>query len=93
MWARLEAEVVILEAMIALPNMDEQIAVESAKIFAKQGLIFVWVPMTGVSVSGDGVDVNYANGDASEAGRFDRLIVAVVEAPELGLFSADSSHG
>ena len=38
-WARLGAEVVMLEAMDQfLPNMDEQIAAESGKIFAKQGL-------------------------------------------------------
>ena len=35
-WARLGAEVVMLEAMDHfLPNMDEQIASESAKIFAR----------------------------------------------------------
>ena len=92
-WARLGAEVVMLEAMDQfLPNMDEQIAAESAKIFAKQGLdIRLGARVTGVSVGGDGVDVTYSQGDASETGRFDRLIVAVGRSPRTaGLFSADS---
>ena len=92
-WARLGAEVVMLEAMDQfLPNMDEQIAAESGKIFAKQGLdIRLGARVTDVSVSGDGVDVTYSQGDASETERFDRLIVAVGRSPRTtGLFSADS---
>ena len=92
-WARLGAEVVMLEAMDQfLPNMDEQIAAESGKIFAKQGLdIRLGARVTDVSVSGDGVDVTYLQGDASETERFDRLIVAVGRSPRTtGLFSADS---
>ena len=92
-WARLGAEVVMLEAMDQfLPNMDEQIAAESGKIFAKQGLdIRMGARVTDVSVSGDGVDVTYLQGDASETERFDRLIVAVGRSPRTtGLFSADS---
>ena len=92
-WARLGAEVVMLEAMDQfLPNMDQQIAAESGKIFAKQGLdIRLGARVTDVSVSGDGVDVTYLQGDASETERFDRLIVAVGRSPRTtGLFSADS---
>ena len=92
-WARLGAEVVMLEAMDQfLPNMDEQIAAESGKIFTKQGLdIRLGARVTDVSVSGDGVDVTYLQGDASETERFDRLIVAVGRSPRTtGLFSADS---
>ena len=92
-WARLGAEVVMLEAMDQfLPNMDEQIAAESGKIFAKQGLdIRLGARVTDVSVSGDGVDVTYSQGDTSETERFDRLIVAVGRSPRTtGLFSADS---
>ena len=72
--------------------MDEQIAAESGKIFAKQGLdIRLGARVTGVSVSDDGVDVTYSQGDASETERFDRLIVAVGRSPRTtGLFSADS---
>jgi dihydrolipoamide dehydrogenase len=92
-WARLGAEVVMLEAMDQfLPNMDEQIAAESAKIFAKQGLdIRLGARVTGVNASDDGVEVAYSQGDASETERFDRLIVAVGRNPRTkGLFSADS---
>ena len=92
-WARLGAEVVMLEAMDQfLPNMDEQIAAEPGKIFAKQGLdIRLGARVTDVSVSGDGVDVTYSQGDTSETERFDRLIVAVGRSPRTtGLFSADS---
>ena len=92
-WARLGANVIMLEAMDQfLPNMDEQIAAESAKIFAKQGLdIRLGARVTGVNASDDGVEVAYSQGDASETERFDRLIVAVGRSPRTkGLFSADS---
>ena len=64
---------VMLEAMDQfLPNMDEQIAAESAKIFAKQGLdIRLGARVTGVSMSDDGVGVVFPR-DASETERFDQ---------------------
>ncbi len=92
-WARLGAEVVMLEAMDQfLPNMDEQIAAESAKIFAKQGLdIRLGARVTGAEVDADGVSVSYTHQDSSVTERFDRLIVAVGRTPRTeGLFSADS---
>ena len=92
-WARLGADVVILEAMDQfLPNMDEQIAAESAKIFAKQGLdIRLGARVTDVAVNGDIVSVAYTQGDSSETLEFDRLIVAVGRTPRTEkLFAADS---
>ena len=92
-WARLGAEVVMLEAMDQfLPNMDEQIAAESAKIFAKQGLdIRLGARVTGADVDADGVLVSYTHNDSAATERFDRLIVAVGRTPRTeGLFSADS---
>ena len=92
-WARLGADVVMLEAMDQfLPNMDEQIAAESAKIFAKQGLdIRLGARVTDVEVNGDTVSVAYTQGDSSEALEFDRLIVAVGRTPRTEkLFAADS---
>ena len=92
-WARLGAEVVMLEAMDQfLPNMDEQIASESAKIFAKQGLdIRLGARVTDVAVEASHVTVTYAQGDSAHTEEFDRLIVAVGRAPRTGkLFSADS---
>ena len=69
-WARLGAEVVMLEAMDQfLPNMDEQIAAESAKIFAKQGLdIRLGARVTGAEVDADGVSVSYTHQDSSVTG-------------------------
>ena len=92
-WARLGAEVVMLEAMDQfLPNMDEQIASESAKIFAKQGLdIRLGARVTDVAVETSHVTVTYAQGDSAHTEEFDRLIVAVGRTPRTGkLFSADS---
>ena len=92
-WARLGAEVVMLEAMDQfLPNMDEQIASESAKIFAQQGLdIRLGARVTDVAVEASHVSVTYAQGDSAHTEEFDRLIVAVGRTPRTGkLFSADS---
>ena len=92
-WARLGADVVMLEAMDQfLPNMDEQIAAESAKIFAKQGLdIRLGARVTDVAVNGDNVSVAYTQGDSSKTLEFDRLIVAVGRTPRTEkLFAADS---
>ena len=92
-WARLGADVVMLEAMDQfLPNMDEQIAAESAKIFAKQGLeIRLGARVTDVAVNGDTVSVAYTRGDSSETVEFDRLIVAVGRTPRTEkLFAPDS---
>ena len=92
-WARLGASVIMLEAMDQfLPNMDEQIATESAKIFAKQGLdIRLGARVTDVAVSSDAVSVTYTQNDSSETVEFDRLIVAVGRTPRTEkLFAADS---
>ena len=92
-WARLGANVIMLEAMDQfLPNMDEQIATESAKIFAKQGLdIRLGARVTDVAVSSDAVSVTYTQNDISETVEFDRLIVAVGRTPRTEkLFAADS---
>ena len=92
-WARLGANVIMLEAMDQfLPNMDEQIATESAKIFAKQSLdIRLGARVTDVAVSSDAVSVTYTQNDSSETVEFDRLIVAVGRTPRTEkLFAADS---
>ncbi|RZO74335.1 MAG: dihydrolipoyl dehydrogenase [Halieaceae bacterium] len=92
-WARLGANVITLEAMDQfLPNMDEQIATESAKIFAKQGLdIRLGARVTDVAVSSDAVSVTYTQNESSETVEFDRLIVAVGRTPRTEkLFAADS---
>ncbi len=92
-WARLGAEVVVLEAMDTfLPNMDEQIAKEAQKIFTKQGLdIRLGARVGGSEVSGSGVTVVYSHGGEDHSEEFDKLIVAVGRRPRTDkLFSADS---
>ena len=92
-WARLGSEVVVLEAMDQfLPNMDEQIARESAKIFAKQGLdIRLGARVTEVAVSEGQVKVDYSLAEEVRTETFDRLIVAVGRRPRTdNLFAADS---
>ena len=92
-WARLGANVITLEAMDQfLPNMDEQIATESAKIFAKQSLdIRLGARVTDVAVGSDAVSVTYTQNESSETVEFDRLIVAVGRTPRTEkLFAADS---
>jgi dihydrolipoamide dehydrogenase len=92
-WARLGANVIMLEAMDQfLPNMDEQIATESAKIFAKQSLdIRLGARVTDVAVGSDAVSVTYTQNESSETVEFDRLIVAVGRTPRTEkLFAADS---
>ena len=92
-WSRLGAEVVMLEAMDTfLPNMDSEIAKESAKIFGRQGLdIRLGARVTGAEVNDDGVVVSYTAGGEEHSERFDKLIVAVGRRPcTEKLFSADS---
>ena len=92
-WSRLGAEVVMLEAMDTfLPNMDSEIAKESAKIFGRQGLdIRLGARVTGSEVNDNGVVVSYTAGGEEHSERFDKLIVAVGRRPcTEKLFSADS---
>ncbi|MEP5569621.1 MAG: dihydrolipoyl dehydrogenase [Halioglobus sp.] len=92
-WARLGAEVVVLEALDEfLPMMDAQIAKESAKIFKKQGLdIRLGARVTGSEVKAGKVDVSYSSADGEHSETFDKLIVAVGRRPRSEeLFSTDS---
>lgn len=94
-WARLGAEVVILEALEEfLPMMDMQIAKEAQKIFNKQDLdIRMGCRVTGSEVSGSkkkSVKVSYLSGDKEHSETFDKLIVAVGRKPNSkNLLSAD----
>lgn len=92
-WSRLGAEVVMLEAMDTfLPNMDSEIAKESAKIFRRQGLdIRLGARVIAAEVNDDGVVVSYTTGGEEHSEGFDKLIVAVGRRPCTDkLFSADS---
>jgi len=92
-WGRLGADVVLLEAMEDfLPNMDVQIAKESAKIFKKQGLdVRLGARVTGSQVKDGKVSVTYTQGGEDHTEVFDRLIVSVGRRPNTqDLFSDDS---
>jgi dihydrolipoamide dehydrogenase len=78
-WRRLGSDVTILEALPAfLGAVDEQVAKEAAKIFAKQGLkIQLGVKISGVK-SGKEVTVSYADAEGkAQVATFDRLIVSI----------------
>ena len=91
-WARLGAEVTILEALEEfLPAVDMQIAKEAQKIFTKQGLkIKLGARVTGCKVSKRGkknVTVEYTDSEVNQTVQFDKLIVAVGRRPYTeGLF-------
>ena len=82
-WRRLGAEVTILEALPAfLGAVDEQIAKEAAKVFAKQGLAI----QTGVKISKvtakKSVTVEYTDSaGAAQSATFDKLIVSIGRVP------------
>ncbi len=82
-WARLGAEVTVLEAMDKfLPAADEQISKEAFKVLSKQGLkILLGARVTGSEVKGEQVTVNYTTAEGEQQQTFDKLIVAVGRRP------------
>ena len=83
-WNRLGSQVVLLEAMDDfLAILDQKIAKDAKKIFAKQGLdIRLSCRVTGSEVKGDEVVVTYQNSDGKdEQETFDKLIVCVGRSP------------
>ncbi|NNM11046.1 MAG: dihydrolipoyl dehydrogenase, partial [Pseudomonadales bacterium] len=86
-WARLGAEVTVLEALDTfLPAADEQIAKETKKVLQKQGLdIRLGTRVTGTSVKGRGksrtVTVEYTDSEGNKTEEFDKLIVCVGRRP------------
>jgi dihydrolipoamide dehydrogenase len=93
-WARLGAEVVVIEALPEfLMMVDQQISKEAFRLFTKQqGLdIRLNARVTATAVQGDSVEVSYSEGEATKTERFDRLIVAVGRSPVTkGLVATDS---
>ncbi len=91
-WRRLGAEVVILEAQPEfLPMIDRQIAKDTQKLLAKQGLdIRMKARVTSAQVVDDQVVVGYEDDSGSKSESFDRLIVAVGRRPVTeGLLAPD----
>ncbi|MBP9033228.1 MAG: dihydrolipoyl dehydrogenase, partial [Pseudomonadales bacterium] len=95
-WGRLGAEVVMIEALPEfLMPVDEQVAKEALKIYAKQGLdIRLNSRVTATEITATdkaSVSVTYLEGDTEKQESFDRLIVAVGRRPvTAGIFAADS---
>ncbi|APQ14000.1 dihydrolipoamide dehydrogenase [Pseudomonas oryzihabitans] len=92
-WARLGAEVTVLEALDKfLVAADDQVSKEAYKILSKQGLdIRLGARVTGSQVNGEEVTVNYTEGGEEKQITFDRLIVAVGRRPvTTDLLASDS---
>lgn len=85
-WARLGAEVIVLEALEEfLPMVDRQIAKETHKILTAQGLnIKLGARVKGSKLSKGGkktVTVEYTDKEGEQTAQFDKLIVAVGRKP------------
>jgi dihydrolipoamide dehydrogenase len=92
-WARLGAEVTIIEALDDFLFMaDRDVAAVAAKEFKKQGLdIRLGAKMTAATTSDAGVKVDYDDADGSHSIEVDKLIVAVGRrAFTDGLFADDA---
>jgi dihydrolipoamide dehydrogenase len=95
-WARLGAEVTVLEAQEKfLPAADDQIAKEALKILTKQGLkILLGARVTGTEVKDGQVTVSFSDAEGEKKQVFDKLIVAVGRRPvTTDLLAADSGVG
>lgn len=94
-WARLGAEVVVIEALPDfLLAVDRQVSKEAQKIMRAQGLdirLNARVTSTEAGSGTGSVRVNYVEGEQQKQEEFDRLIVAVGRRPVTeGLLAADS---
>src|SRR5690606_32577543 len=92
-WARLGAEVTVIEAMDKfLPAADEQISKEAFKVLSKQGLkILLGARLTGSEVKGEEVTVSFTSAEGEQQQTFDKLIVAVGRRPvTTDLLAADT---
>lgn len=92
-WRRLGADVTILEALPGfLGAVDESIAKEANKVFARQGLkMHFGVTVDGVKSDKKGVTVSYTDGTgAAQSLAVDRLIVSVGRAPNTDGLNAEA---
>ena len=92
-WARLGAEVTVLEALEKfLPAADEAVSKEAYKTLTKQGLnIRLGARVTGSKVNGEEVEVTFTDANGEQKIVFDKLIVAVGRRPvTTDLLAADS---
>jgi len=91
-WRRLGSEVTVLEGLpVFLGAVDEQIAKEAGKLFAKQGLnINLGCKIGSITKGANNVTVAYENakGEAQTA-VFDKLIVSIGRTPNTDGLAAD----
>jgi dihydrolipoamide dehydrogenase len=82
-WARLGAQVTVLEYMPKLlPTMEPDVGQTALKLFEKQGLKFQFgVKVTGAVAAGEGAKVTYQAGDETKVIECDRVLVAVGRKP------------
>ena len=92
-WRRLGAQVTVLEAMsVFLGAVDQQIAAEAQKAFAKQGLkIELGVNISKVESGKKGVVVSYADAKGAEQTlACERLIVSIGRVPNTNGLNGDA---
>ena len=92
-WARLGAQVTMLEALDTfLPMVDTRIAREAFRTFRKQGLdIRLSTRVVAAAETNGSVDVTYQDSDGDQSISVDKLIVAVGRCPYTeGLLTPDS---
>jgi dihydrolipoamide dehydrogenase len=92
-WARLGADVTILEAMDDFLFMaDRDVAKEASRSFKKQGIdIRLGAKVSAAKVSGDAVAVEYDDSNGKQSIEFDKLVVAVGRRPMTDNLLADDS--
>ncbi len=92
-WRRLGAEVTVLEALPAfLGAVDDQIAKEAQKLFAKQGLaISLGVKIGKITAAKKSVSVEYTDAKGTEQkGEFDKLIISIGRTPNTTGLNAEA---
>ena len=92
-WRRLGAEVTVLEALPAfLGAVDESLAKEALKLFAKQGLaIHTGIAITNVKVGKKDVTVDYNDkAGVAQSATFDHLIVSIGRIPFTGSLGVEA---
>ena len=93
-WRRLGAEVTVLEGLpVFLGAIDEQIAKEAAKLFAKQGLTIKLDCKIGkISKGKNNVTVEYVDAaGAAQKAVFDKLIISIGRIPNTNGLGADTA--
>ncbi|MFM1887043.1 MAG: hypothetical protein RL026_2200 [Pseudomonadota bacterium] len=82
-WARLGAQVTVLEASEQFLAMaDRQLANEALKQFTKQGLqIKLGAKVSAAQAGAKGVDVAYTDAAGEQTAQFDKLVVAIGRRP------------